>query len=55
MPSHDDDHERDDPPEHRLRPAERRHQQRDRDERTDPDHVDHVERRRLEQAEPARQ
>ena len=39
----DDDEERDDPAEHRLRPAERRHQQRDRDERADPDHVDHVE------------
>ena len=51
----DDDHERDDPAEHRLRAAERRHEQRDRDERTDPDHVDHVERRGLEQAEAARQ
>ena len=47
-------HQRDEPAEHGLGTAERGHQQRDRDERTDPDHVRHVERRRVYQAEPAR-
>ena len=51
----DDDHERDDPAEHRLRPAERGHQQRDRDERADPDHVDHVERGGFDETETASQ
>ena len=50
----DDDHERDDPAEHRLRAAERRHEQRDRDERPDADHVGHVQRRRLKQTESSR-
>ena len=50
--AHDDD-ERDDPAKHRLGSAERRHQQRDRDERPDADHVDHVEGGGLEKAEPA--
>ena len=51
--AHDDD-ERNDPAEHGLRSTKRGHQQRDRDERADPDHVDHVERRGLHEAEPAR-
>ena len=49
---HDD--ERDRPAEHRLRAAERRHEERDRDERSDPDHVRHVERRGVQQAKATR-
>ena len=47
----DDDHQRDNPAEHRLRTAKRRQQERDRDERTDPDHVDHVQGGRVNEAE----
>ena len=47
----DRDEHRHEPPEQGLRPAERRHQDRDRDEGTDPNHVRHVERGRLQQAE----
>src|SRR5207245_3254954 len=43
----------DEPAEHRLRTAERGHEERDRDERSDPDHVRHVERRGVNQAEAA--
>ena len=50
-----DGDQRDGPAEHRLRAAERRHEQRDRDERPDPDHVRHVERRGVQQAEAARE
>ena len=48
-----DDHQRDEPARQRLRTAERRHQERDRDERPDPDHVRHVQRRRGQQPEAA--
>ena len=37
----------------RLGAAEGGHEQRDRDERPDPDHVDHVQRRRVDEAEAA--
>ena len=37
-----DEQRADDPPQHRLRPVHRRDHQRDRDERPDADHVDHV-------------
>src|SRR5437763_972388 len=47
------DHQRDEPAEHRLRAAQRGHEERDRDERSDPDHVRHVERRGVNQAEAA--
>ena len=47
----DRDEHRHEPPEQGLRPAQRRHQDGDRDEGTDPNHVRHVERGRLQQAE----
>ena len=50
----DRDEHRHQPPEQGLRSAQRRHQDRDGDEGTDPNHVRHVERGRLEQAEAAR-
>ncbi len=46
QPVADDQERAEDPAEHRLRPAHRRDDQRDRDERADADHVDHVQRRR---------
>ena len=49
----DDDDQRDQPPQQGLRAAERRHQQRDRDERPDADHVAHVQSSSLQQAETA--
>src|SRR5206468_2630557 len=50
-----DDHQGDEPAQHRLWTAQRGHEERDRDERPDPDHVRHVERRGVNQAEPAYQ
>src|SRR6266850_6006892 len=47
------DDQRDRPAEHRLGAAERGHEQRNRDERPDADHVRHVERRGVQQAEAA--
>src|SRR2546430_14258325 len=46
-------HQRDEPAEHRLRAAQRGHEERDRDERSDPDHVRHVQRRSVDQTEAA--
>ena len=43
------------PAHHRQRPVERRHERGNRDERPDADHVRHVQRRGLHQAEPAEQ
>ena len=43
------------PADHRLGPVERRHEGGNRDERPDADHVGHVQRRGLQQAEPAEQ
>src|SRR5436853_6001834 len=48
-----DDHQCDEPAEHGLRTAERGHEERDRDERSDPDHVRHVERCGVNQPEAA--
>ena len=48
------DHESDDPAQQRLRATHRRHEQRDRDERSDADHVGHVQRRRGQKTEAAR-
>ena len=45
------DEHRHEPSEHGLRAPERGHEDRDGDERTDPDHVRHVQRGRLQQAE----
>ena len=55
QPVADDQHRAEYPPEHRLRPAHRRDDQRHRDERPDADHVDHVERRRTGHADAADQ
>ena len=49
----DDDNQRREPADQRLRAAQGRHQERDRDERPDADHVRHVQRRGLKQAETA--
>ena len=51
----DDDDQRDEPSQQGLRPAKGGHQERDRDEWPDPDHVRHVQRGGLEQAELANQ
>src|ERR1051326_3068049 len=48
-------HQGNEPAEHRLWPTERREQERNRNERPDADHVCHVERRGLEQAEASQQ
>src|SRR5229473_5138793 len=51
----DGNQHRDQPANHRLRPAERGHQQWDGDERADADHVRHVQRGGLQQVKAARQ
>ena len=52
-PSHTTQQGPEDPPEHRLRPVHGRDDERDGDERPDADHVDHVQRRGLPQADAA--